>query len=305
MSCGVDDVSVWVLGSRVYRLDEMASPVPLPPPIKFRFRPLSLLFINDLGIVRQWSTIPPWLIGLKSALFSAVFGLGAWLWLQRWVSVKAACVLSILCMVSEPALFSAFNYSEFDGFGSGLILLSSWWLYRYNDRLLGFAVISFCIVFLKESSFFIWLCFMAPQLFEPYIRSRSAIGPITNPLALVILMSVWLLGTRCTFGQMQSAAGGLVVLERLPVFQYTVWQLLSLWTEAGIVLALLGYWKRWARVMFAIWLVTAAMEPMIAYNHYRPTIFTSMVCDSVVHIIIDYVGMCDIPVVSALKHYLR
>ena len=279
MSCGVDDVSVWVLEfANSIGWTEMATPVPLPPPMQdFVFRPLSLLFMKLTWVLSDNGlAIPPWLIGLKSALFSAVFGLGAWLWLQRWVSVKAAGVLSIFCMVSEPALFSAFNYSEFDGFGSGLILLSSWWLYRYNDRLLGFAVISFCIVFLKESSFFIWLCFMAPQLFEPYIRSRSTNWSDYKPIGVVvILMSVWLLGTLGVLsGKMQSAAGGLGVLERLPVFQYTVWQLLSLWTEAGIVLALLGYWKRWARVLFAIWLVTALMEPMIAYNHYETHYFS-------------------------------
>lgn len=274
MFCGVDDVSVWVLEfAHAVKWTDLVAPVPLPPPMQdFVFRPLSLLLMKATWVLSGDSlAIPPWLIGLKAAMFSAMFGVGAWLWLQRWVSKSAATVIAVVSMVAEPALFSAFNYSEFDGFGSGLILLSSWWLYKYPTRLVGFALLSFCIVFLKESSFFIWLCFLLPQLLEPWFNDRSRNIQDYRHLGIVICwMLLWFIGTSTVLsGKVQSAAGGLGWVDRLPIFQYTTWQLVTLWTETGLVIALLGYWTRWRHWWFSLWGICALYAPMTTYNHYE------------------------------------
>ena len=279
MYCGVDDVSVWVLEfAHSVPWSDLLLPVPLPPPMQdFVFRPLSLLLMKATWVLSGNSlAIPPWLIGIKAAIFSAVFGMGAWLWLQRWVSHKIASILAIVSMVCEPALFSAFNYSEFDGFGAGLILLSSWWLNRYPERWLGFALISFCIVFLKESSFFIWLCFIAPQLVEPWIMNRSKDWKDYRAVTVVVcLMSLWLFGTTSVLsGKVQSAAGGLGWMDRVPVFQFTTWQLVALWSETGVVLVLLGHWRRWTKILFVGWLCVALVEPLSQYNHYETYYFS-------------------------------
>ena len=59
-----------------------------------------------------------------------VFGVGTWLWLRQWTTEFWATVLSVLVMISEPSLFSAFNYSGLMGLVR-VMLLSSWLLLNH------------------------------------------------------------------------------------------------------------------------------------------------------------------------------
>lgn len=269
---GVDDVSIWVLEfadgipwSEIYR------PAPLPHPMQdFVFRPVSIAMMKGTLFITEGSLdIPGWLVGLKSGVFAWVFGFGAWLWLQQWVEQRVAVLLSVLCMIAEPSLFSAYNYSEFDGFAAGLILCSSWIISQQTLHWALFASIGFCIVFLKESACFIWLCFVLPQLWLGWREEGWTPHLQRYGLIIIVLIACWIFGSSAVIGgKLQSSAGGLSIVERLPVLGFTTWQFVSLWTECGLVLVL-GHALRWRWWIVLLWLGVSIWAPMMEINHYE------------------------------------
>ena len=269
---GVDDVSIWVLEfADGVSWSDIHRPVPLPHPMQdFVFRPLSIAMMKGTLLLTEGSLdMPAWLIGLKSGLFAWVFGFGSWLWLQQWVDRAEATVLSVLCMVAEPAMFSAYNYSEFDGFAAGLILCSSWMISQQNIRWVWFTCVGFCIVFLKESACFIWLCFVLPQLGLRWREAGWTLSLQRCSVIIVGLIGLWLFGSSAVIGgKLQSSAGGLSLTERLPVLGFTTWQFMALWTEGGLVL-ILCRWMRWRSWFLVLWLCFSIWAPMMEINHYE------------------------------------
>ena len=288
---GVDDVSTWVLDfADGVPWSAVHQPAPLPPPMQdYVFRPLSIVLMKSTLYLGEGSLqVSEWLIGLKVSVFALVFGLGCLLWAAQWVSVSMATGIAVFCMLCEPALFSAYNYSEFDGFASGLMLLSSWELSRSNTRWWLFGLLAFCIVFLKESACFIWLCFLLPQLWSLWLsegwtrRLQWSFGMVT------IVLSLWLCGSSDIIGgKLQSSAGGLSLTERLPVLGFTTWQFVALWTETGLVMILLSRlpWRIW---LFLVWLGCAVWFPMIEINHYETRYFSRPIYVSVLTVMMVF-----------------
>ena len=274
---GVDDVSTWVLEfADGVAWGEIFWPVPLPPPMQdFVFRPVSIALMKGALLLSSTDVwIPHWMVGLKAGLFSAVFGLASFLWLQQYTTQRSALFLSSVCMLVEPALFSATNFSEFDGLGAGFILLFSW-LFDRNVTWWWYALLGLLIVFLKESCLFIWLCFMLPQLWECWRQSRWDSQLKKVSLVMGGCIGLWLIGTSAILGgKVQSVAGGLGVLERLPVLLFTVWQFFALWTEGGVLLVLWIALPKWRKFAFWMWLCMALWQPMMEINHYETRYFS-------------------------------
>ena len=276
---GVDDISIWVLEfANGISWSDIHKPAPLPPPMQdFVFRPLSVVLMKLTWVISGGALdVPPWLVGTKATLFMAVFGLGVWLWLRQWTTEFWTTVLTGLVMISEPSLFSAFNYSEFDGFGAGLILLSSWLLLNHPSRWVSFAVLSFLVVFLKESSCFIWLCFLGPQLFLQW-RDPEFSRDDLQKIFLVIgsMLVLWMIGTSgVLLGKVSSGAGAIGWQQRLPIVQFTLWQITSLWMEGGVILLVLGCLTKGRVVIFSLWFIIATVVPMMVFNHYETRYFS-------------------------------
>lgn len=268
----LDSISLWV----AYFVDTVPwfdfwKPYRLPEPMKDPgFRPLSILFVK-LGLLSKtpmWD-MASWVIALKNIIVMEGFAIGLWFWLREIYNEKVTFGLSLLIMISEMSVFSAANYTEFDGLGAGFILLASVCLTKRRPYLF---VLFFAIpVFLKESSALVAIFFLFPQLWQQYRLEKKI--PLSFLLGCGVLF-FWFLGVfPMIFGQMGSRLEGAPLSIRLAIMQYTSWQLLALLTETGAIL-LVGTWfwrknRLLGRIVTLVIIIWSMVEPLRVINHFQ------------------------------------
>jgi hypothetical protein len=291
----IDDISVWVLNIITpISWEEIYTPIPLPPPMHdYVYRPMSVLILKWLHALGDESFfVSGSVLGGKAFFSSLVAGVCAWLWMQQYTARHVATCLAIVFILSEPALFSSVNFSEFDTLGAGCILFASYSLHRYYNLfstepnilvqhtwLWIFSGVFLTTIFLKESSCFIIVCFLLPQLYRQYTQHgiRSVRAPL---LIMVVALLCWFVGAfSLVAGRLSSSAGQLALVDRLPVVLFTYWQIFALCTESA-VLAIL---YRYVRSIENLWLQRGILLIMViamcggimeTINHYQ-TIYYS------------------------------
>ena len=297
----IDNISVWVLNIITpISWEDIYAPIPLPPPMHdYVYRPISVLVLKLLYVLGDESFfVSGDILGGKAFFSSLVAGVCAWLWMQQYTDSHVATFLAIVFVLSEPALFSSVNFSEFDTLGAGCILFTSYALQRYHNQFVHreklytkenillynkwlciFFGIFTITVFLKESSCFIIVCFLLPQLYRQYTQHgiRSVRAPL---LIMVVALLCWFVGAfSLVAGRLSSSAGQLALVDRLPVVVFTYWQIFALCTESA-VLAIL---YRYVRSIENLWLQRGILLIMViamcggimeTINHYQ-TIYYS------------------------------
>lgn len=287
MQGGIDPISVWI----VSLLDSMNgggwqglySPILLPHPMNdYVFRPVSILLVKG-GFWLGGETLhfPSWLIGLKAFFVAGSFALGAWVWLRQFTCEWWAMGLTSMGLFFDSSIFTAYNFTEFDGMGAGFILMSSWAL--ANKRWWRFGVCVILAVFLKESIAISLVLFLLPQFWLDFRNgefSKIGFG------ILGAILGFWLLGVSpILLGKMQSGAGQLSIGSRLSIVGYTWCQLLVLCTETGAMLLFAAFLSRKNKLLglgltggLLLW---GMIAPMGIINHFQTYYFSRPIYISV------------------------
>lgn len=284
MQGGIDPISVWI----VSLLEPMGwqglwSPIRLPHPMNdYIFRPLSILLVKGgFWLAGESLVFPAWLIGLKAVLVSGGFAIGAWLWLRdncsEWLSTGLIC----LALCFDSSIFTAYNFTEFDGLGAGLILGASWAL--RNRRWWAFTTAALLAIFLKESIAISVVLFLAPQFLLDWRRGTLSIFGLGILGGLLLL---WGIGVSpILLGKVQSGAGQLNLGGRASILWYTWLQVLILCTETGVILLLGAVFyqrkQKVALILMGAFLLWAMIEPMGMINHFQTYYFSRTIYASV------------------------
>ena len=277
MQGGLDSVSSWVVSI----LDPLGwrgiwSPLHLPYPMNdYVFRPVSV-FLVKMGFWLSGNSLafPAWVIGCKAFLVMCIFSMGSWYWLREQTSEWNTSFLICLSLLLDSSVFTAYNFTEFDGLGAGLILFAHWTLQKQKWKFFGLFV--FLGLFLKESTAICLVLFLVPQLYFDYKKTNHFHSGFYILFGCLLL---WGIGaSSIIFGHVQSSAGNLDIWSRIPIVGYTWWQILTLCTETGAML-LIGHmllqYNRWlgliAMISFLLW---GMQFHLTVVNHYQTFYFS-------------------------------
>ena len=280
MQGGIDPISVWI----VSLLDLMESggwqglwsPILLPHPMNdYVFRPVSILLVKGgFWLGGETLIFPSWLIGAKALLVTGGFAAGSWVWIRQFACKWWAMSLTSVALLLDSSIFSAYNFTEFDGLGAGFILLSS---YALRERKwVFFGVFVFLGMFLKESTAISLVLFLLPQFWLDWRNGKDSRFGL---LILSVFLVIWFLGVSpILLGKMQSSAGQLSFGNRVSIIWYTWWQILVLCTETGAILLFGEFLFRKNRLLglgaMAGLLIWGMVSPLGMINHFQTYYFS-------------------------------
>ena len=225
------------------------------------------------------------LLVTKSVLTILWFGLASRAWLRAYGFKREAPFAMLGSVMVSPALFSAWQLTQFDTLAAGALLFACALLTREHlciwRRVLIAALLSLPL-FLKESSALTAFGFLGAASFVYWRRGNLPMAK-RHGLLLALGVSAWFFYAWKMFtAEGPPGRSGLLFLGRLPIVEHMALQLMYLVSAAGALLITCLLWRRSGRLNAGsrwIWLgptlavAWLLISPLLDYHSHYETAF--------------------------------
>lgn len=247
-------------------------PFDSPPPMEAAgIRPMSVfllkLYEEGFGAV---AAPPLWVSFLRSAFILGLFGTGALAFLRSAGLERVALPAALLSMSLSPTLFSAWYFPEFDTLGAGATLwvgallagaplsTGTW------AALLAVGSISFG---LKESSVLMQFAFLGGAILY-HFQAKERVLAERHLVAATVGTVLWMGLVAPLVRGGSSPMTKVSWLDRLPILEHNLAQLVYLLGAPGVMLLVVAAWPRRGVVAAAV-LGLLLCPVVVFYSHYE------------------------------------